>query len=90
MSDTMVKVIPVDLSHIPPTHRHKPALDLLTSLAQRCEEPEIRVYEKVQYIDAGENETGAICPRCGHRLSFDCWPKRRGVGLVSRRCVPNR
>jgi hypothetical protein len=75
MSDTVVKVIPVDPSHVPPMAVHRPALDLLIELVPGCEDPGIRIHRDVQYIDAGEYEEGASCPHCGHRLSFDWSPE---------------
>jgi hypothetical protein len=71
MSDTVVKVIPADSRHVPPVAVRQPALDLLISLAPKCEDPGIRVHRKVQYVDAGEYEEGATCPGCGQHLTFN-------------------
>src|SRR5262245_35987557 len=71
MSDTVVKVIPADSRHVPPVAVRQSALDLLVRLAPRGEDPKIRVHRKVQYVDAGEYEEGATCPRCGQHLAFN-------------------
>lgn len=71
MSDTVLKLIPTDKRHIPPSATHQPALDILLRLAPNCECPRIAIYEQLQYIDAGENEEGATCPHCGQHMVFD-------------------
>lgn len=75
MSDTVLKVVPVDPRHVPAVATQRQALHLLIRFAPKCEDPDIRIHREVQYIDAGENEEGATCPRCGHRLSFDWSPE---------------
>ncbi len=75
MSDTVVKLVPADPRHVPPPPTHRPALDLLVQFALECEDPNVRTYHTLQYVDAGEYEEGASCPRCGHHLTFDWAPE---------------
>jgi hypothetical protein len=71
MSDVVVKVIPADPRHIPQQETHQTALNLLTRLAPGGEYPAARIHRNLQYVDAGEYEEGATCPRCARRLHFD-------------------
>jgi hypothetical protein len=70
MSDTVVKLIPLDPGHVPGADRRSAALALFVELTGGWE-PEERVHATLQYVDAGENEEGATCPNCRRRLVFD-------------------
>lgn len=74
MSDTVLKLIPIDRHYVPPQDRHQPALDLLRRLTKGWE-PEVRVHQDVEYVDAGESLNAVICPRCGIRLPMDGLPE---------------
>jgi hypothetical protein len=74
VSYTLLKIIPADRRHLPPAETHEPALDLLAELTQGSE-PEVRVFDRVQFIDPGENIEAMICPRCGNRLAMNWTPE---------------
>jgi hypothetical protein len=74
MSETLLRLIPVDPRHVPPPETHQPALALLEQLVPG-EETEVRVYEKLEYMDPGEWIEAVICPRCGTRLVMDWSPE---------------
>ena len=71
MSDTVLRIIPSHHQLVPPEHLHKPALRLLEAVVGDSEDPEVRVYPQLEYIDAGENEEGATCPACRVAFKFD-------------------
>ncbi len=64
MSDTYLKIIPVDLMLIPEQSTYKDAIELLEKYTPDGEGAEIEVYENVQFIDQGENIEEIICPSC--------------------------
>src|SRR4051794_8818230 len=74
MSDIMVKLIPADPRHVPPAEAHRPAAALLRRLVPGGD-PRGPGHPRLQYIDAGEDEEGAECPRCGRQVCFDWSPE---------------
>jgi hypothetical protein len=68
MSDYMLKIIPTDCRYVPARETHEPARELLEELLDA--ETDVRVYENLQYIDAGEALETIVCPRCISVLSL--------------------
>src|SRR5262249_43389135 len=71
MSDTYLKIIPKNVDFIPEQSKHRLAVDILRALVPEGEDAEVRVYDRVQFIDQGENLEAVICPLCEARSNID-------------------
>lgn len=64
MSDDYLKIVPVEVSHIPVAGAHQAAIELLEGFFPDGEECEVEVHDTVQFIDQGENLERVYCPAC--------------------------
>lgn len=71
MSDDYLKIIPMDLHHVPPVECHARAVAYLEHLFPEGEECAVDIYDTVRFIDQGENMEAVICPTCRARLELD-------------------
>ena len=87
MSDHILKIIPADRGHVPPPETHETALKLLEQLAPG--ETEVKVSEKLQYIDAGEALAWIVCPRCRTRLDMYLEPHAAWYSRIDEQLSKN-
>jgi hypothetical protein len=73
MSDDYLKIIPVDVHHVPPGDRHAKAVEYLEHLFPEGEDCAVEVYDAVQFIDQGQILEAVICPACDTRLEIEEW-----------------
>jgi len=71
MSDTILKLIPIAPTFVPPESRQHEALAALVKAFPEAEEPRAETYAEVTFIDNGENTEAIVCPSCGTRLPLD-------------------
>jgi uncharacterized protein YbaR (Trm112 family) len=71
MSDDCIKLIPTDPCYVPPKPLQKKAIDLLEVMLPEGEECEAEVYERLTFIDQGENLSFIICPNCRKNLDYN-------------------
>ena len=65
MSDSMLRVVPVEPSHCPPPEAVSAAERVLRSLFPGAEAVVASCGEQIAFVDAGENWEGVECPSCG-------------------------
>jgi hypothetical protein len=70
MSDDYIKLIPTDPAYVPPKHLQEKAIRLLEEMLPEGEECEAEVYERLMFIDQGENLSVIFCPSCREALQF--------------------
>lgn len=70
MSDTFLKLVPLDPSFVPGTREQAEAVALLSAAFPEGEDVEAEVYDTVTFIDNGENTEAIICTVCGRSLEF--------------------
>lgn len=73
MSTDMLKLIPADPQYIPTPGTHAKAVERLQALLPEGREFEAESFDKVTFIDAGENTESVVCPACKRKseLSSD-------------------
>jgi hypothetical protein len=64
MSDDYIKLIPTDTSYVPSKPLRIEAIRLLEQMLPEGEECEAEVYDRVTFIDQGENLSIIVCPSC--------------------------
>lgn len=70
MSDTFLKLVPLDPNFVPGTHEQAEAVALLSAAFPDGEDVEAEVYDTVTFIDNGENTEAIVCTVCGRSLDF--------------------
>lgn len=76
MSDHWITLIPEDPRFVPDPAKRQLARDRLAAIAPDAEEIEIRVSEKVEFFDCGQNFERVRCPSCGAAIPDDWWQDR--------------
>ena len=71
MSDDVLKIVPADSSHVPPAETHQRAVLALEALLPDGEMCEAQTYDKIEFIDCGENLEAIVCPACVSRTALD-------------------
>ena len=66
MSDTVLKLIPIDPAYVPPESRQHETLAALVKAFPEAEEPQAETYAEVTFIDNGENTGGDHLPELWH------------------------
>ena len=69
MSDTVLRIFPVEPSLVPGEIARDHAVSLLRGFLPLAEEVRVQVFEATQFIDCGENFEGTFCPNCGCDLT---------------------
>jgi hypothetical protein len=70
MSDTFLKLVPLDPNFVPGSREQAEAVALLSTAFPDGEDVEAEVYDTVTFIDNGENTEAIICTVCGRSLEF--------------------
>jgi hypothetical protein len=70
MSDDVLKIIPTEVGCRPSRTSADEAVILLRELRPDGDMCEARFYDRVTFIDQGENIEAVICPGCGRRLEL--------------------
>jgi hypothetical protein len=70
MSDTFLKLIPVDPNFVPGAREQSEAVAILVAAFPAGEDAEAEVYDTVTFIDNGENTEAIVCTVCDRRLDF--------------------
>jgi hypothetical protein len=78
MSDHWIALIPEDPRFVPDLAKCERARDRFSQIAPDAEEIEIRVSEKVQFFDCGQNFERIRCPSCSAEIPVDWWQNRMG------------
>src|SRR5947207_2367325 len=76
MSDNWIVLIPEDPYFIPDAEKRSRARDRFAEIAPDADEIEIKVCEKVQFFDCGENFERILCPRCRSVIPVAWWQER--------------
>ena len=75
MSDTILKLIPVDPKFIPTTESQTEVAAVLRALLPHAEEIKSIVFNGVQFVDPGGNLEKITCPECGKPIENAVWQK---------------
>jgi hypothetical protein len=73
MSDTLLKLIPVDERFAPDQEAQQQACVLLRSLLPQAEATYVEMTPHVRFVDPGSNLEEIRCPICGSRIEVDWW-----------------
>jgi hypothetical protein len=68
MSDHVLSIIPIDQNYIPNAAAQQIAVALLQEMLPDGEMCEAKAYDRLQFIDQGENCEAVLCPSCGKRF----------------------
>jgi hypothetical protein len=71
MSDHVLSIIPIDQNYIPNAAAQQIAVALLQEMLPDGEMCEAKAYDRLQFIDQGENCEAVLCPSCGKRFPID-------------------
>ena len=70
MSTRVLKIIPADQEYVPSPEQQANAVAVFREIV-RDGEIEARVYEDLEFIDAGEYCGYVLCPSCGNRVKIN-------------------
>lgn len=73
MSDSFLRLIPIDPKYVPNQQAQSVAEELLLSLGQWNEEISSKCYEEIIFVDQGENFERIVCPLCKTELDINWW-----------------
>ena len=73
MSDTILKLIPVDPFFIPDENAQQAALELLTAWLPTADVVNGTASDEVNFVDPGMNLQQIFCPGCGSPLDMEVW-----------------
>jgi hypothetical protein len=76
MSDNWIALIPEDPHFVPDIARRERALRRFMEIAPDAEEIEIKVSERIEFYDCGQNFERIVCPSCHAQISLDWWQDR--------------
>jgi hypothetical protein len=76
MSDNWITLIPEDPWFVPDEARRQRARDRFAEMAPDADEVELKVSEKVNFFDCGENFERIRCPSCGAEVPVPWWQDR--------------
>ncbi|ATW25100.1 hypothetical protein [Candidatus Formimonas warabiya] len=70
MSDSYLRLIPIDPGYVPFQQAQSKAKELLLSLGQWNDGISSTCYEEVIFVDQGESFECITCPKCGAELDM--------------------
>jgi len=73
MSDSILKLIPVEPEFLPDQKAQERAGELLCLLFRDADDVTINTSEETAFVDQGENFESVHCPVCGAGLQMDWW-----------------
>jgi hypothetical protein len=76
MSDNNVILIPEDPRLIPACEKQMHAMRTFRQLAPDSDQVEIKVVDRVRFVDCGQNFERVLCPACGKQFDFEWWNER--------------
>lgn len=72
MSSTILKIIPTDATYLPDKAKQDEAKDFL-SKAYRSGKINFINYDRIEFVDQGENFESVSCNLCGQNLEIEKW-----------------
>lgn len=82
MSDYRIALIPEDPRIVPDPARQRRARDRFGDIAPDAEAIEVKVSDKIQFFDCGENFDRICCPSCDAELPTHWWQDRMDADYV--------
>jgi hypothetical protein len=80
MSDFILRFIPTTVGYMPAAETHEGAVLLLKELLPDGEMCQAEVYDRLEFIDQGENLECILCPSCASSvILFDGSPRAEAV-----------
>jgi hypothetical protein len=73
MSETWLRIIPIDPNYVPDAARQGKAVQLFQSLVSEADDIHVRITEMVQFIDQGTNFERVVCHNCHAEISTGWW-----------------
>jgi hypothetical protein len=73
VSDSILKLIPVDPYFVPEYAARLEALDLLSSWFPAADVVSGAATDEVNFVDPGANLARVVCPACGRELDLEHW-----------------
>ncbi|MGE5549820.1 MAG: hypothetical protein ACM3ZC_04710 [Bacteroidota bacterium] len=84
MSDSVLKVIPMESKFMPTQEAQDRAEEFFSSLFPEADEISIDISEEVIFVDQGENLERVLCPACGATLEMDWWVEVMNVAAEGK------
>lgn len=78
MSDTFLRIIPVDPAFVPTADARNAARASLRAALPEAEHVDHRVSDEVTFVDAGESFESVSCPLCKSQIDQDWWGEAVG------------
>ena len=78
MSDTIIKIIPRKIDARISQELMNATISYLKSHME-AEKINAVSYDKITFVDSGENLESILCPSCGERISFLWWGKQMDI-----------
>jgi hypothetical protein len=89
MSDTILRVFPVDPEFVPDQGAVERAVEEAWQLfSGRYVEVETETSDQVVFVDNGENLERIVCPRCGNEIDLEWWADRMEEAIQDFEPVP--
>ena len=73
MSDSYMRIIPVDPTFVPTKRAQKAAATILRAAAPKADEVSSETDEQIIFRDCGGNFEQIRCPACGKKIAVDTW-----------------
>lgn len=84
MSDSILKVFPVEPTFIPTQEAQDRVEKFFSSLFPDADEISIDISEETIFVDPGENFERVLCPACGRVLEIDWWIEAMNTAAKDR------
>ena len=73
MSDSYIRIIPVEPTFVPTKRAQKAAATILRAAAPKADEVSSEADEQITFRDAGGNFDRVGCPACGKEIAVETW-----------------
>ena len=73
MSDSFIRIIPVEPTFVPTKRAQKAAATILRAAAPKADEVSSEADEQITFRDAGGNCDRVGCPACGKEIAVETW-----------------
>jgi hypothetical protein len=76
MSENWIYLIPEDPGFIPDEARQRRARDRFAEILPQAQDVDVKVYDRIEFINCGQNFGRISCPSCGSEIPLRWWQDR--------------
>lgn len=73
MSDNILKIISSTVEFLPPSHIIDRTIDFLKKSFPDADAIDAKIWDDIQFVDAGANLEKVYCPNCGKEIDIAWW-----------------